>query len=155
MNQLEINLVKKDLFFLKQYAANLRMHSALYGSKEQALYVEDELVNYMHYTKSIIECTSQPRNYDENPIIKAMMKREKLQALRKEQDYRAFVLMKALEQLSSLEKRLLIDVYVRSLPKQIVLRHQGEVVDSTYYRRLNKACQNLYQLLAAMNYPFS
>ena len=45
MNQLEITLVKKELLFLKQYAANLRMHSALYGSKEEALYVEDEVIN--------------------------------------------------------------------------------------------------------------
>lgn len=155
MNQIEITLVKKELLFLKQYAANLRMHSALYGSKEEALYVEDELINYMRYTKSIIDCTSQPRNYEENAVIKAMMKREKLQQLRKEQDYRAYILMKALEQLPPLENKLLIDVYVRCLPKQIILRHQGEVVESTYYRRLNKACEKLYQLLAAMNYPFS
>lgn len=154
-NENEIKAVKKELLFLKQYAANLRMHSAVYGKKDQMLYVEDELVNYLHYTRSIIDCTRGYHNNGENVIIEAMMKRDKIKRIRKEHDSRAYVLMKALEQLSPSENQLLTDVYIRSLPKKVILRHQGEVVDSTFYRRINKACYQLYLLLASMNYPFS
>lgn len=154
-NQNEIKIVKKELLFLKQYAKNLRMHSAIYGKQDQTLFVEDELVDYLHYTKSIIDCTKKQRGGGENPLLIAMMKRDKIQRIRKENDSKAYVLMKALEQLSPNENTLLMDVYIRSLPKKIILRHQGEVVDSTFYRRLNKACYHLYLLLEAMNYPFS
>ena len=154
MNQIQIRQVKKELLFLKQYAANLRMHSALYGGKEEMLYVEDELVDYLHYTRSIIDCSHHPHHY-ENPLLKAMIKKEQAQQLKKEQDYRAYMIMQALEQLEPLEKRLLMDVYIKSLPKSLILRHQGEVVESTYYRRLNKACIHLYELLEGFQYPFS
>ena len=45
------------------------------------------------------------------------------------------------------EKELLLDVYVRGLKRELVLRHQGDIVESTLNRRLRRACLHLAALL--------
>jgi|GEM_PF-3881212 len=50
-----IRNMKRQLLFLKQYTASLRLHSVLYGEDCVQLQVEDELSDYLNYTRSIVQ----------------------------------------------------------------------------------------------------
>ena len=57
-----IRNMKRQLLFLKQYTASLRLHSVLYGEDCVQLQVEDELSDYLNYTRSIVQ-TSRNGGY--------------------------------------------------------------------------------------------
>lgn len=41
-------------------------------------------------------------------------------------------------------------MYVRGLDRRIIMLHQGDIVESTLYRRLQRAYQHVYELLRYM-----
>ena len=47
--------IKKEMLFLQRYAEELRLHSVLYEEDGRHLQIEDELVDYLHYTRSVLD----------------------------------------------------------------------------------------------------
>lgn len=140
--------MKKRLQFLKQYTAGLRLYSAIYSQQGTELQVEDSLVDYLHYSKSIL-CANRKPTYGmkENEILVAMEKQQKDKKKAEQRDYQAYILLEGIKQLHAKEKQLLLDIYVKQLDKRIILLHQGDVVESTMHRRVRKACLHLAQIL--------
>ena len=122
--------MKRELLFLKEYAKRLRLQSALYGEDTPPLLVEDELVDYMHYTKSIVH-TGKGHKEKKDAVLRAMEQRQRMRNRQLAQDEHAYILLQAILQLDVQKKELLIDMYVRDLPRAVILRHQGDVVEST------------------------
>lgn len=152
MNQKEKQIVlqmKKEMEFLKQYTQELRIHSALYSNNSSSLQIEDDVVDYLHYTKSIIHVSNDQQNHYE-PVLKAMERMDYVNNKKNERHLHAYVLLQIIMQLPVLEKELLLDLYVRNLNKKVILLHQGDIVESTLYRRLQRAllrAHKLYQTL--------
>lgn len=143
-----IRAVKERMHFLKQYTASLRLHSILYAQDGEGLQVEDNLVDYLHYTRSMLRATEKQGYYEKgNAVLNAMelQARDKRKAAQK--DRQAYILLEAIKQLKGLERDLLLDIYVKQVDKEIILRHQGNIVESTFHRRLRKACLHLAFLL--------
>lgn len=65
-------------------------------------------------------------------------------------DHHAYQLLQTILQLPKQEKDLLLDMYVRGLDRRIIMLHQGDIVESTLYRRLQRAYQHVYELLRYM-----
>ena len=128
-----IRNMKRQLLFLKQYTASLRLHSVLYGEDCVQLQVEDELSDYLNYTRSIVQTSRNGGYVHRDPVLDAMERQRRAREKVMEQE----------EQ----EKELLLDVYVRGLKRELVLRHQGDIVESTLNRRLRRACLHLAALL--------
>lgn len=143
-----VKVMKKRLQFLKQYSAGLRLHSALYAEQGNELQVEDSLVDYLHYSKSIL-CANKKPTYGskENEILIAMEKQQKAKLKAEQRDQQAYILLEGIKQLHENEKQLLLDIYVKQLDRRIILHHQGDIVESTMHRRLRKACLHLAQIL--------
>lgn len=125
-----IRNMKRQLLFLKQYTASLRLHSVLYGEDCVQLQVEDELSDYLNYTRSIVQTSRNGGYVHRDPVLDAMERQRR-----------------AREKVMEQEKELLLDVYVRGLKRELVLRHQGDIVESTLNRRLRRACLHLAALL--------
>lgn len=143
-----VRAMKKHLLFLKQYSATLRLHSALYAQQGEELHIDDNLVDYLHYSKSIIHANgNHAYTINENEILTAMEKQRRNKKKAEQRDKQAYLLLEGIKQLSSDERSLLLDVYVRQLDKAIVLQHQGDVVESTLHRRLRRACLHLAMIL--------
>ena len=143
----QINWVKQELLFLKDYVAKTHYYQMLEEQLQVDYQVqEDDLLSYLHYTRSIVSATKQARMRYE-PVLEAMQ----MQYQSKQQaDYahkRSYVLLQAMNQLPKKEKDLLGDIYIRQLDKKTIYRHQGEIVESTYYRRMNRACLHLFSYL--------
>ena len=141
-----IKEMKKEMLFLKAYIKKLRMYSVLYNDQFEPLKVEDQLTDYIHYTKSVIDCRRNNHNY-ENPILKAM---ERLEIKRNQEEKahaHAYLILSAIEQLSTKERNLLLDHYIREYNKEIICMRQGDIVLSTFYRRLDRALLHLYVIL--------
>ena len=138
--------MKGELLFLKQYAKRLRLQSALYGEETSSLQVEDELVDYMHYTKSIVH-TGSGHKEKQDAVLRAMEQRQRVRSQQLAQDERAYMLLQAILQLDKQKQELLLDMYVRGLPRPMILRHQGDVVESTLNRRLRRSYVQLAVLL--------
>lgn len=140
--------MKKKMKQLQKYTATLRLRSVLYDEESKTLEIQDNLVDYLNYTKSIIYCSSNRKVYYGNdPVLTAMEKRRKRQEDRKRQDKELYVLLLAMKQLPELEKNLLFDLYVRNLDKKVVEMRQGGIVESTLHRRLNRALEHLWEYL--------
>ena len=133
-----IRNMKRQLLFLKQYTASLRLHSVL---------VEDELSDYLNYTRSIVQTSRNGGYVHRDPVLDAMERQRRVREKVMEQDQRAYVLLQGILQLEEQEKELLLDLYVRGLKRELVLRHQGDIVESTLNRRLRRACRHLAALL--------
>jgi hypothetical protein len=140
--------MKKKMKQLQKYTATLRLRSILYDESNRSLEVEDDLVDYLNYTKSIINCSSSRKTYySGDPVLSAMEKRHKNQQERKKQDEDFYVLLLAIQQLPELERNLLFDLYVRNLDKKVIELRQGGIVESTLHRRLNRALEHLWEYL--------
>ncbi|MEG0360816.1 MAG: elastin [Longicatena sp.] len=139
--------MKEQLLFLKQYTQSLRFQSVVYGTKGKSLQVEDGLVDYLHYSKSVIRAHKKKTSPRKDPIIDAMMKQKRHQELEKKRDEQAYFLLEGISQMEIRERDLLLDVYVRQYAKQVVFRNQGNIVESTYHRRLRKAYLQLAIIL--------
>ena len=142
-----IRNMKRQLLFLKQYTASLRLHSLLYGEDCVQLQVEDELSDYLNYTRSIVQTSRNGGYVHRDPVLDAMERQRRVREKVMEQDQRAYVLLQGILQLEEQEKELLLDLYVRGLKRELVLRHQGDIVESTLNRRLRRACRHLAALL--------
>lgn len=138
--------MKEELLFLQQYAAQLRLHSALYQEENVLLQVEDDLCDYLHYTKSILDVRQRTHKIQE-PVLQAMEQQSRKHAQTTSRSHHAYELLLAILQLPEKEKALLLDIYVRNQNRKIVQHHQGDIVESTLYRRLNRAYLHLYELL--------
>ena len=142
-----VHNMKRQLRFLKQYTASLRLHSALYGEESVQLQVEDELSDYLNYTRSIVQTSKNSSYVHTDPVLEAMERQRRARERVQKQDQKAYVLLQGILQLKDLEKELLLDLYVRGLERSLVLRHQGDIVESTLNRRLRRACLHLAALL--------
>ena len=80
-------------------------------------------------------------------MLEAMERQRRARERVQKQDQKAYVLLQGILQLKDLEKELLLDLYVRGLERSLVLRHQGDIVESTLNRRLRRACLHLAVLL--------
>ncbi len=155
MNQIEKQIIvemKKEMEFLKQYTQELRLHSALYHKDCDSLQVEDDVVDYLHYTKSIIHVSKDQHNQFE-PVLKAMERMQNRKLKHNERHMHAYMLLQIIMQLPELERELLLDLYVRNRDKKVILMHQGDIVESTLYRRLHRALlhvNTLYQSLESL-----
>lgn len=118
--------MKQEMLFLKQYSAQLRLHSVLYDIEQPSLQIEDELKDYLQYTDSMLK----------QPHIDMQQQKQ-----------RAYRLMQGMRQLSKQEETLLFDMYVRNYERKVILHRQGGIVESTLRRRLNKALMRLATLL--------
>ena len=80
-----IRNMKRQLLFLKQYTASLRLHSVLYGEDCVQLQVEDELSDYLNYTRSIVQTSRNGGYVHRDPVLDAMERqrrvREKVMAV--------------------------------------------------------------------------
>lgn len=140
-------VMKQQMLFLKHYVASLRFHSVLYGEETQHLQVEDELVDYLHYSKSVIQA-QRKKSYQEkeDAIVEAMMRQQKDQAYLAERDEHAYLLLQGIAQLENQDREALLNVYVRQIPMQTILLRQG-IVESTYHRHLQRAYVHLAIIL--------
>lgn len=140
-----IREVQKRLLGLKEYMRKLRLQSAIYDMEEEQLQVEDDIMEYIHYTKSMIDCRKRITVY-ENPIIYAIEQQEIKQANRRKYQFECLCVLKAIYQLPNLYKELLLDYYVRDLHRFQIMK-RFEIVESTFYRRHQKALEKLDELL--------
>ena len=141
--------IKKEMLFLQRYAEELRLHSVLYEEDGRHLQIEDELVDYLHYTRSVLDLRNDCKQRKE-PVLKAMEQRNLRHLQKQSRDHHAYQLLQTILQLPKQEKDLLLDMYVRGLDRRIILLHQGDIVESTLYRRLQRAYQHVYELLRYM-----
>lgn len=139
-------VMKKEMMFLKQYSAQLRLHSVLYHQDHTTLQVEDGLLEYLHYTTSILRCTQAPKQR-KDVYLEAMQRQEKKQQEKSRQEQRAYVLLQGIHQLSLLEEELLFDLFVRNYERKVIMLRQGDIVESTLRRRMNRALMKLAVLL--------
>lgn len=145
--------MKDELLFLREYVAQMRLHSML-DEREDILKIEDNLVDYLHYTSSVINCSKQPRQ-QKNAYLQAM-ERQALKRQYKEQSAnKVYTLLSAMEQLPASEKNLLQDRYIRNLSTKAIQMRQGDIVESTLHRRLHRAYLHLAALLCDEIYTHS
>lgn len=142
----QIKEMKKEMKFLSAYLKKLRMYSNIYDEGFMPLKVEDKLSDYIHYTKSIIDCRSRNVS-NEDPVLKAMERLEIKKKREEKQHAHAYLILAAIEQLSIKDRTILLDFYIREYPKEYICQRQGAIVMSTLYRRIEKALLNLYPLL--------
>lgn len=147
-----VQIMKKQLHELKIYCANMRLQSILYGDEEERLQVEDEIGNYLHYSKSIVQVSKQKQYDKKDPVLQALHRQQKHQEIMQERDASAYVLLQGIAQLSEKEKELLFDVYIRQYSRDRIRAKEGGIVESTYHRRLHKAILNLAQIMNCVIY---
>ena len=94
-----IRNMKRQLLFLKQYTASLRLHSVLYGEDCVQLQVEDELSDYLNYTRSIVQTSRNGGYVHRDPVLDAMERQRRAREKVMEQDQRAYVLLQGILQL--------------------------------------------------------
>lgn len=148
MNEMDkVQAMKSEMKFLSGYVKNLRMYSILYDTQDQkGLMVNDSIMDYLHYTRSVIDCRKQNHVHN-NPILVAMEEIEKQNSRLNSEHARAYLDLSAIEQLHNDQRQLLLDYYIRDLDKKVICQRCGDITRSTFYRRLNKALANLYDLL--------
>ena len=136
--------MKRQLLFLKQYTASLRLHSVLYGEDCVQLQVEDELSDYLNYTRSIVQTSRNGGYVHRDPVLDAMERQRRAREKVMEQDQRAYVLLQGILQLEEQEKELLLDVYVRGLKRELGIapsgRHCGKHAESKASPCLSAPC---------------
>ncbi len=144
-----IKEIQKRLIGLKEYMRKLRLQSAIYDMEEEQLQVEDDIMEYIHYTKSMIDCRKRITVY-EDPIIYAIDQQEKELANRKKHQFECLCVLKAIYQLPTMYSELLLDYYVRDLHRFQIMQRCG-IVESTFYRRHQKALEKLVELLGVVD----
>ena len=140
-----LQTLKQEMEFLRYYCANMRLKSLL-REKGEALQVEDDIMDYLHYSKSVISLKRQ-QGKEENYVLSSMEKMQKHKEDLQSRDERAYILLGGIAQLKEQEAQLLLDVYVRQYDKKKILQRLGGVVESTYHRRLKKALLHLALVL--------
>lgn len=146
--KMKIKYMQQRLIELKEYMRTLRLQSAIYDTKDEQLQVQDDLMEYVHYTKSVIDCRKRTVIY-EDPVLYAMEKQEQHHQYQKQQQFRFLCLLQAIYQLPSQDCQLLLDYYVRDVHRYQIMNHLG-IVESTFYRRHEKALLRLSSLLASL-----
>lgn len=142
-----IREMKKKLMFLRTYAASLRLYSN-FEETPHGLQVEDGLMEYLHYSRSIVQSNGKKGGYSSyDPVLEAMMKQEAHSQQRARKDQLAYLLMQGIRQLPSPLDQLLQDLYIKDLDKALILHHQGDIVESTMNRRVRKALLQLALIL--------
>lgn len=141
-----IAMMKQQMQFLKQYCAQLRLYSTLYEEHTTSLQVEDSLVDYLHYTSSIIHCNTM-NHTRKDPYLKAMERQEQRHLHETKQEKHVYELLQSIHHLKKQEADLLFDFYVRCYSRHVIMQRQGEIVESTLNRRLNQALLHLAILL--------
>lgn len=138
-----VKKMQKQCLFLKNYLASLRLQSILYDCEENALRVEDERAMY-------VSNTHDQTNKRDNSTYNAQIMIEHMKKQPSDQHaIQASILLKAIRQLPQPHQQLLIDIYVLQLDKSQVLVHCGNIVDSTFHRRLKKALISLANVLSS------
>lgn len=143
------NDMKKRLLELQTYMRKLRLQSAIYDTNDVQLQVNDDLMDYMHYTKSVIDCRKRTMVY-EDPIVYAMDQQQKQQAYQRKQEFECLCLLKAIHQLPIIYRQLLLDYYVRGVHRFHIMQQLG-IVESTFYRRHQKALSLLQDMLTILD----
>lgn len=141
-----ICIMKEKMKHLQQYTESLRIRSVLYGEEDTSLHIEDELVDYLHYTKSVIDCSKNTNYIYKNSVLDAMERKEKTKEILLKQDREAYILLYSMQELPKLEKELLQDLYIRKVNRKMIAHHQGDIVESTLNRRIRKALLHMYIL---------
>lgn len=142
-----IREMKKRLEFLRTYAASLRLYSN-FEDTSYGLQVEDGIMEYLHYSSSILQSRGKKGSYNSyNPVLEAMMKQEASREMKTKKDELAYLLMQGIRQLQTPFDKLLQDLYISDLPRAEILHRQGDIVESTLNRRLRKALLQLAELL--------
>lgn len=139
----QINWVKQELLQLKDYVSKVHFYSTV---QQDSLRVEDDLVSYLHYTKSIV-AVNETRNTRFEPVLEAMEMQYRSRKEVSKLHQRMYAMLQAIDHLPSAEKELLVDIYIRGYDKKTIYRHQGQIVESTYYRRMNRACLHVFSYL--------
>ena len=70
-----LQTLKQEMEFLRYYCANMRLKSLL-REKGEALQVEDDIMDYLHYSKSVISL-KRHQGKEENYVLSAMDKMQK------------------------------------------------------------------------------
>ena len=148
-----IYFMKEEMEFLRRYTRQLRVQKSLYGQNVVELEANDDIMDYLSYTKSIIDVTNTTRGSVE-PAFEAMKRKQSVQVYLEKRNQHAYMLMQAIKGLDSKDRSLLLDVYVKNLDRKVILYRHGDIVESTYYRRLDKALLALYDLISnVFEYP--
>ena len=147
-----IKVMKGHLNFLKKHVATYYIHNALYGGENQNLQVEEDICEYLQYTKNVVNTSKSTNDFYYNPILDVMEQQKKTKQRLIEEDKKAYFLLQGVLHLKKQERELLMDLYVRGLERQLVLRHQGDIVNSTLDRRIQRACLHLAELLSLQIY---
>lgn len=143
--------MKKKLQGLSAYMAALRLRSVLYDETERVLEVQDDLSDYLQYTKSILSCRHHAHTYKEEPVLAAMQRREARKERLQKEEQEALLLLHGIDQLPPQEQSLLFDLYVRRYDRRVVMHRQGDIVESTLHRRLHRALLHLWEMLACLD----
>ena len=102
------------------------------------------MVDYLHYTRSILHASEKQGYCNKgSAVINAMELQQKDKQKTAQKDRQAYILLEAIKQLKDMERDLLLDIYVKQVDKKLILQHQGSIVESTFHRRLRKACLHL------------
>lgn len=147
-----IKVMREHLNFLKKHVATYYIHNALYGVENQNLQVEEDICEYLHYTKNVVNASKGVNDFYHNPILEATEQQKKTRQRLIDQDKKAYFLLQGILHLNKQERELLMDFYVRGLERQLVIRHQGDIVNSTLNRRIQRACLHLAELLSLQIY---
>ena len=147
-----IKVMKGHLNFLKKHVATYYIHNALYGGENQNLQVEEDICEYLQYTKNVVNNSKSTNDFYYNPILDVMEQQKITKQRLIEEDKKAYFLLQGVLHLKKQERELLMDLYVRGLERQLVLRHQGDIVNSTLDRRIQRACLHLAELLSLQIY---
>ena len=147
-----IKIMKEHLDFLKKHFASYHIHHALYGEENQYLQIEEDICGYLDFAKDAIYASKKADAFYPNPIIETIELQQKIKQKLLEENKKAYFLLQGILHLKQQERELLMDLYVRGLERQLVLRHQGDIVNSTLNRRIQRACLHLAELLSLQEY---
>ncbi|MEG0735729.1 MAG: elastin [Longicatena sp.] len=140
--------MKQRLEYLRYYSAGVRLQSILYGEYDSTLRIEDEIGDYLQYTKSVVQIDRNASYHErENVVLQAMHRQQKHKEQLQKRDLQAYILLEGIAQMKKSERELLFDVYVRQRSKQQVMKELGGIVESTYHRKLHKAMLHLALIL--------
>lgn len=143
-----VKRMRKHLKFLMEYAYLLNKEP-----NETKDYVEeqDDLINYVSYTKSIIQCSNASSIPQSTKLLEAMERQEEHQrqvkALRERREMHCLWLLQGMEYLPEKEKTVLIYKYVERMSNAWICRRMNQISLSTLNRLHYKACIDLARLL--------
>lgn len=140
-----LSIMRKHLLFLARYAYLLEMQEVT-----EVMVEEESLLNYLPYTKSIIDVQGKSSLSQSTKVILAMEKydkqREQKRREREERRLRCLWLMQGILVLPEVERKALLHKYVQHLSHEQIT-HQMDISMSTLHRILKRACIDLAQIL--------